>query len=175
MVDGVSLLLAQTWSFRNAGLWRDERGTNLLDGGAPFYGTYLCADGGYVALAALEPPFYAAFIDGVGDVADTSRWPDRDDRQRWPQLRACIAAAFLQRPRDEWTARFDHTDACVAPVLGLDEAVAHPHLRDRDSHAPWAPGGYHPTAAPRFSRTTARAADHAGDDPAVRAAWGLES
>ena len=174
MVDGVSLLLAQTWSFRNAGLHRDERGANLLDGGAPFYDTYLCADGGYVALAALEPQFYAAFLDGVADVADTATWPDRDDRAMWPQLRACIAAAFLRRPRDAWAARYADTNACVAPVLHLDEAVAHPHLVHRRTHREWNAGGRHPAAAPRFSRSAARAADGAHDDAGVLRAWGLD-
>ena len=173
MIDGVSLLLAQTWSFRNAGLRRDERGANLLDGGAPFYDTYLCADGGYVALAALEPQFYAAFLDGVADTTDTSTWPDRNDRASWPQLRACIAAAFLQRPRDAWAARFAGSDACVARVLSLDEAVAHPHLAHRDSYHDWAAGGRQPAAAPRFSRSAARAADGADDDADVLRAWGL--
>jgi alpha-methylacyl-CoA racemase len=175
MVDGVSLLLAQTWSFRNAGLHTDARGTNLLDGGAPFYDTYMCADGGHVALAALEPQFYGAFVDGVADVADTSTWPDRDDPSQWPRLRACIAAVFLQHPRDVWAARFAGTDACVAPVLSLDEAVAHPQLRQRASHVPWAAGGRQPAAAPRFSRTPPAAADGVDDDPQVRAAWGLDA
>lgn len=174
MIDGVSLLLAQTWSFRNAGLLHDERGTNLLDGGAPFYDTYLCADGGYVALAALEPQFYAAFLDGVADTVDTSTWPDRTDRASWPQLRACIAAAFLQRRRDVWAARFAGTDACVAPVLSLDEAVVHPHLVHRGNHRDWAAGGRQPAAAPRFSRSAVRAADSAGDDPVVLRFWGFD-
>jgi alpha-methylacyl-CoA racemase len=169
MLDGVSLLLAQTWSFRNAGLWADRRGANLLDGGAPFYDVYLCADGGYVALAPLEPKFWDAFLDGIAVVADTSTWPDRDDRARWPALRAAIAAAFLQRPRDAWAAHFAGTDACVAPVLHLDEAVEHPHLRHRDSHRTWRAGGRHPAAAPRFSRTPGAATD-AVDDPTVASA-----
>ncbi len=175
MVDGVSLLLAQTWGLRNAGLWQQGRAGNLLDGGAPFYDTYLCADGRYVALAALEPQFYAAFLDGVADVAHTASWPDRDDAGRWDELRVCIAAAFLQRPRDEWTARFADTDACVAPVLDLDEAAEHPHLRHRATHRPWAAGGRQPAPAPRFSRSPSRAADGVADDPAVRAAWGLDA
>jgi alpha-methylacyl-CoA racemase len=174
MIDGVSLLLAQTWSFRNAGIHRDERGANLLDGGAPFYDTYLCADGGYVALAALEPQFYAAFLDGVADTVDTSSWPDRNDPAGWRQLRACIAATFLQRTRDAWATRFDGTDACVAPVLSLDEAVAHPHLAHRDSHHDWAAGGRQPAGAPRFSRSAVLTADSADDDPRVVRAWGLD-
>lgn len=176
MIDGVSLLLAQTWGMRNAGMWREERGSNLLDGGTPFYDTYRCADGGYVALAALEPQFYAAFVSGVADVADTDAWPDRNDRAHWDELRACIAAVFAQRPRDEWAERFAGTDACVAPVLSLDEAVEHPHLRSRDSHPEWAAGGHHPAAAPRFSRSRARAVGSVDDDQArsrVLDAWGL--
>lgn len=173
MIDGVTLLLAQTWSFRNAGLHRDQRGANLLDGGAPFYDTYLCADGGRVALAALEPQFYDAFLEGVADVADTAEWPDRDDRAAWPRLRACIATAFLAHPRDTWAARFAATDACVAPVLSLDEAVAHPHLTHRGSHHDWPGGGRQPAAAPRFSRSVARAKGGTGDVTDVRRAWGL--
>lgn len=178
MVDGVSLLLAQTWGLRNAGLWRDERGSNLLDGGAPFYDTYRCADGGHVALAAIEPQFYATFLDGIADLADTSAWPDQMDRDRWPELKARIEAVFLQRGRDDWSARFIDTDACVAPVLSLDEAVAHPHLQHRASHREWRAGGRHPAAAPRFSRTAAVGADGVADDAviaAVRAAWDLPS
>ena len=175
MVDGVSLLLAQTWGLRNAGLWRDERGSNLLDGGAPFYDTYRCADGGYVALAAIEPQFYATFLDGIADLADTSAWPGQMDRDRWPELKAHIAAVFLQRGRDDWAGRFAGTDACVAPVLSLDEAVAHPHQQHRASHREWRAGGRHPAAAPRFSRTAAVAADDVADAAAVRTAWDLPS
>lgn len=178
MLDGVSLLLAQTWSFRNAGQWVDRRGANLLDGGAPFYDVYLCADGGHVALAPLEPRFWAEFLHAIADVADTATWPDRTDRARWPQLRAKIAAAFLQRSRDEWAEHFAGTDACVAPVLRLEEAVDHPHLRHRDSHRAWAAGGWHPAPAPRFSRTPAAAADavdQSGTAAATLRAFGLDS
>jgi alpha-methylacyl-CoA racemase len=178
MVDGVSLLLAQTWGLRNAGLWRDRRGSNLLDGGAPFYDTYRCADGGYVALAAIEPQFYATFLDGIADLADTSAWPGQMDRDRWPELKAHIAAVFLKRGRDDWAGRFAGTDACVAPVLSLDEAVAHPHQQHRASHREWRAGGRHPAAAPRFSRTAAVAADDIADAAvaaAVRTAWDLPS
>jgi alpha-methylacyl-CoA racemase len=177
MLDGVSLLLAQTWSFRNAGLWTDRRSANLLDGGAPFYDVYLCADGGYVALAPLEPKFWTEFLEGIADIADTSTWPDRTDRARWPELRARIAAVFLRRSRDEWAGHFAGTDACVAPVLRLDEAVDHPHLRHRDSHGRWAAGGRHPAPAPRFSRTPATAADavdHAATAAAALRAFGLD-
>lgn len=171
MVDGVGLLLAMTWSWRNSGIWRDERGANLLDGGAPFYDTYLCADGGYVAVGALEPQFYAAFLDGLGEVTDTSHWPDRDDVTQWPRLRARIASALLSRTRDEWAEQFADIDACVTPVLSVGEAAAHPHLRHRDAHQPHPAGGLQPSAAPRLSRTPARAAEP--PDAAAYARWGL--
>jgi alpha-methylacyl-CoA racemase len=176
MVDGVSLLLAQTWGLCNAGLWREERSANLLDGGAPFYDTYLCADGGYVALAAIEPQFYAAFLEGVADVVDTSAWPDQMDRDLWPELKASIAAVFRQRDRDDWAARFAHSDACVAPVLTLAEAVRHPHMQHRASHRVWRAGGYHPVAAPRFSRSATVVPDGVDDTDvaaAVLTAWEL--
>lgn len=169
MVDGVGLLLAMTWSLRNGGAWRDQRGTNLLDGGAPFYDTYLCADGGYVAVGALEPQFYAAFLDGLGAVTDTSNWPDRRDVAQWPRLRARIASALLLRTRDEWAEHFAETDACVTPVLSLPEAAAHPHLRHRDAYESHPAGGLQPSAAPRFSRTPARVAQSTD----VTARWGL--
>lgn len=177
MLDGVSLLLAQLWGMRNAGLWSNHRQRNLLDGGAPFYAIYACADGGYVAFAALEPQFYAAFVDGVRDVADTDRWPDRDDRAHWDELRSRIAAVFRQRGRDEWAERFAGTDACVAPVLSLDEAVDHPHLRRRDTHRRWDPAGWQPAPAPRFSRSTLRTFDGTGgatDADTVAAAWRID-
>ena len=174
MVDGVGLLLAMTWSLRNAGAWRDERGSNLLDGGAPFYDVYLCADGGHVALGALEPQFWDAFVDGVAAVADTSRWPDRADVEQWPRLRACIAAALLQRDRDEWAAHFASSDACLTPVLSMAEAAAHPHLRRRGAHAPAPAGGSQPAPAPRFSRTPGGLAAP-GDAATAYARWGLRA
>jgi alpha-methylacyl-CoA racemase len=100
------------------------------------------------------------------------------DRDRWPELKAHIAAVFLQRGRDDWAGRFAGTDACVAPVLSLDEAVAHPHQQHRASHREWRAGGRHPAAAPRFSRTAAVAADDIADAAvaaAVRTAWDLPS
>ncbi|HSK91360.1 MAG TPA: CaiB/BaiF CoA-transferase family protein [Euzebyales bacterium] len=172
MVDGVGLLLAMTWSLRNAGLWRDERGGNLLDGGAPFYDTYLCADGGYVALGALEPQFYARFLDGIAAVADTSDWPDRHDPTRWPHLRARIAAAFLTRTRDAWAGHFADRDACVTPVLTLDEAARHPHLQRRAAYGTLPSGAPQPAAAPRFSRTGARTGATV-DRAAALHRWGL--
>ena len=173
MLDGVGLLLAMAWSLHNGGAWSDERGTNLLDGGAPFYDTYVCADGRYLAVGALEPAFYAAFLDGLRTVTDTRDWPEQYDRARWPQLRARIATALLMRTRDEWAERYAGTDACVTPVLTLEEAAEHPHARLRGGHRDHPAGGRQPNPAPRFSRTPPVAADPALDLAETLRRWGI--
>jgi alpha-methylacyl-CoA racemase len=133
-------------------MWSDERGTNLLDGGAPFYDVYACADGRYVAVGALEPQFYAALLRGLG-LADAGL-PPQHDRAGWPALRAAFTAAFAARDRDDWVASFEGTDACVTPVLAPDEAAAHPHLAARGSLVE-VDGVLQAAPAPRFSRTPA--------------------
>ncbi|GAA3742540.1 CaiB/BaiF CoA transferase family protein [Salinactinospora qingdaonensis] len=150
MVDGSSLLLSMMYEDRERGAWSDERGTNYLDTGAPFYDVYACADGGYVSVGCLEPQFYAAFLDGIG-LADADL-PDQWDRQRWPELRERFAAALRSRDRDTWAEIFADTDACVQPVLSLAEAPHHPHVAARGSVTD-AQGRLHPGTAPRFSRT----------------------
>jgi alpha-methylacyl-CoA racemase len=150
MVDGAALLTSFIHGMRGQGLWSDERGTNLLDSGAPFYDTYETADGRYMSVGALEPQFYAALLRGLG--LEGEDLPGQLDRERWPELRARFTEVFKQRTRDEWTAIFDGTDACVAPVLGLGEAPAHPHNRARDGF-PEIGGLTQPAPAPRFSRT----------------------
>jgi alpha-methylacyl-CoA racemase len=146
MVDGVAVLGRMIHGLRREGRWHDRREANLLDGGAPFYRTYACRDGGHVAVGALEPRFYSAMMDGLG--VDASTWPDRDDPANWPRLGALLGAVFATRTRDEWTAVFSDTDACVTPVLTLDEAPRNDHLRAR--HTFDADG--RPSPAPRFSR-----------------------
>jgi alpha-methylacyl-CoA racemase len=153
MVDGSALLTAFLHGLLAAGAWRDERGTNLLDGGAPFYDTYRTADGGYVAVGALEPQFYAALLAGLG-LADAGL-PAQHDRSGWPVLRERFAEVFASRSRDEWTAAFAGTDACVVPVLALTEAPAHPHTVARNGFIELA-GVRQPAPAPRFSRSAAR-------------------
>jgi alpha-methylacyl-CoA racemase len=150
MVDGVSVLTQMLWALRAQGGWSDERGTNLLDGGAPFYDTYPCADGRYVAVGALEPHFYAALITGLG--LDGERLPDQYDRAGWPVLRARFAEVIASKDRDHWSAHFDGTDACVTPVLTFAEAPSHPHLAARGTHLTL-DGVTQPAPAPRFSRT----------------------
>ncbi|HZZ52184.1 MAG TPA: CaiB/BaiF CoA-transferase family protein [Pseudonocardia sp.] len=153
MVDGVALLTARIQGLRAANLFSDEPGTNYLDSGAPFYDTYRCADGRYVAVGALEPDFYREFVGRLG--VDLAGWPDQGDRARWPELRELIAAALASRTRDEWAQTYRGTDACVTPVLTFDEAAEHPHNADREVYRR-VDGVLHPRPAPRFSRTTPR-------------------
>ena len=148
MVDGVSSLLAMTYGFSAAGFWSDERGSNLLDGGAPFYDTYVCADGRYVAIGALEPQFWAVVVQTLG----LEDLPDQNDRTTWPELRRRLVEAFALRTRDEWAAVFDELDACVSPVLDLGEAPRHPQLAARGTVVE-VDGVLQPAPAPRFSRT----------------------
>ena len=126
MVDGVNALAQMMWSFRASGQWSDERGTNLLDTGAPFYDTYACADGGHLAVGSIEPQFYAQLLAGLG--LDPAALPGQFDRDRWPELRAALTDAIAARTRDEWAEVFDGTDACVTPVLSWAEATSHPHM-----------------------------------------------
>ena len=152
MVDGAALLTAFVYGMRATGAWQDERGTNLLDGGAPFYDTYRTADGGYVAVGALEPQFYAALLAGLG-LAGTGL-PAQHDRSGWPELRRRFAEAFADRNRDEWAAIFAGTDACVAPVLSFGEAPGHPHAVARSAFTEVG-GITQPAPAPRFGRSAA--------------------
>jgi alpha-methylacyl-CoA racemase len=148
MVDGVSSLLAMAHSQRSAGLMNDERGSNLLDGGAPYYDTYRCSDGEYMAVGALEPQFFAELIR-VLDLADV---PRQGDVAAWPQLRELFTQAFAARSRADWIDAFDGVDACVSPVWRLSEAAADPHLQARQSLVT-IDGVTQPAVAPRFSRT----------------------
>jgi alpha-methylacyl-CoA racemase len=172
MVDGVALLTAKLQGLRAAGRYSDVPGTNYLDSGAPFYDTYRCACGGYIAVGALEPSFYDEFVSRLG--VDTHDWPEQDDQLRWPELRDRIAGALARRTRDEWAEVYEGTDACVTPVWTFDEAAKHPHNVERDLYQSVA-GVQHPSPAPRFDRTPAR--PPATPDPRTRevadvlAAW----
>jgi alpha-methylacyl-CoA racemase len=150
MVDGSALLTSFIHGMRATGNWKDERGVNTLDGGAPFYDTYATADGGYVAVGAIEPQFYAALLRGLG-LAD-AELPGQHDQSGWPELRRQFAAAFARRSRDEWAEVFAGTDACVAPVLGLGEAPSHPHALARSAFTEVG-GVTQPAPAPRFGRS----------------------
>jgi alpha-methylacyl-CoA racemase len=150
MVDGAASLMTMVYGMLNRGGWRDERESNLLDGGTPYYDTYECADGKHVAVGALEPQFFAKLMTGL------ELEFDQGDTDRWPEMRAAIAARFLERTRDEWAALFEETDACVAPVLSLAEAPLHRHMTARGVFAALE-AGPEPRAAPVFSRTPAAA------------------
>lgn len=154
MADGTATLLALTYGLLNQGLWRDERASNLLDGGAPFYGVYRSRDHRYVSVGALEPQFYANLLDVLG-LADDSDFAAQNNRAKWPVMKAKLAAAFATRTRDEWAATFTGHQACVAPVLSLREAPKHPHHLARGTYRTDAHGAVVPAPAPRFSGTPA--------------------
>ncbi len=174
MVDGAALLATQIHAYRAMNRWTDQPGTNLLDGGAPFYGVYETADGKYMAVGAIEAPFYRILLDRLG--LDPAGLPAQHDRSQWPALRQRFAAVFRGRTRQEWETIFDGSDACTTPVLTPDEAARHPHLAARHSFG--APGGVQqPMPAPRFSRTPGAIAcpppaDHREGLEALRD-WGL--
>jgi alpha-methylacyl-CoA racemase len=153
VLDGGALLTTVLHELAGLGLWRWERGTNLLDGGAPFYDVYETADGGHVALGALEPEFFGELLVLVG-LDGEEDLPAQFDRERWPELRRRIAAAVKRRSRDEWAALAGAGDACLTPVLSPTEAAEHPHNRERGVFAA-TPDGPRPAPAPRFSRTPA--------------------
>lgn len=150
VVDGAALLTTLVHELAAMGMWRAERGANLLDGGAPFYDVYETADGQYVAVGALEPEFYAELLRKLG--LDERELPAQMDRDRWPELRERLAAVFRGRSRQEWCELFDGSDACVAPVLSPGEAPGHPHNLARGTFA-LVGGSLEPAPAPRFSRT----------------------
>jgi alpha-methylacyl-CoA racemase len=131
MTDGAALLMAMTYALKDGGEWTNRRADNLLDGGAPHYNVYRCADDKWLALGALEPQFYAALLDGLG--IDDPAFRPLPPRSSWSALRARIAGVVMTRTRDEWCAAFAGTDACVGPVLDLDEAPLHPHNAARET------------------------------------------
>jgi alpha-methylacyl-CoA racemase len=149
MIDGTGSLLTMFHELTAMGLWDDRRGGQLLDGGAPFYRTYRTGDGKYVAVGALEPPFFAALLAGLGLEGE---FPVQHDRSRWPEMRHRLAECFARRTRDEWESTFAGSDACVAPVLTMAEAAAHPQVAGRNGHLEVG-GVRQPAPAPRFSRS----------------------
>ncbi|MFI1358352.1 CaiB/BaiF CoA transferase family protein [Streptomyces sp. NPDC020898] len=149
IVDGAAHLATMIHGMLAAGGWQDRRGANLLDGGCPYYGTYETADDRYMAVGALEPQFYEEFLALLGLPEHSAA---RKDITRWDALREAVTARFRTRTRDEWTAVFEGSDACVAPVLSLREAPHHPHLAARGTFTDHG-GITQPAPAPRFSVT----------------------
>jgi alpha-methylacyl-CoA racemase len=174
MSDGSALLMASLYGLKAAGGWKPERGTNLLDGGAPFYGTYRCADGKYLAVGPIEPQFFARLVAALG--LDAALLGEQFDEAAWPRHRSLLAEAFLARGRDEWVARLEGVDACVAPVLDLDEAPRHPHHLARGTFVTLE-GVVQPAPAPRFSRSVAEVQgpppELGADTDAVLSDWGF--
>ncbi len=150
MVDGSAVLMEMMWSFRANGMWSDERGTNMLDTGAPYYDTYETADGKYMAVGAIEPQFYAELLKGLG--LDGADLPAQNDISRWPELREAFAKAFAAHDRAHWTKVFEGTDACTTPVLSFAEVLDEPHVAERNTFYD-DEGNLQPMPAPRFSRT----------------------
>jgi len=151
MIDGVAQLMAGVQGMEQAGLWSGPRGENLLDGGAPFYCVYEASCGGYVAVGAIEPQFYAVMLEGLG--LDPAALPHQLDKPRWPELRARLAETFKSQSRDHWAALFYGTEACVTPVLAIDEVERHPHHAARGTYERRG-AVIHPRPAPRLSDKT---------------------
>lgn len=173
IVDGTAHLLASTFAKLARGAWTDERGVNLLDGGRPFYAVYETKDARHMAVGALEAKFYRRLVD----LLDLDVDPDRQhDRSTWPALRLRLERRFAERTQQEWTALVEGSDACVAPVVALTEAAAHPHLAARGSVVA-RDGVVQPAAAPRFSATPSNAGAPApavgADTRAVLGDWGV--
>jgi alpha-methylacyl-CoA racemase len=152
MVDGVTSMMSVFHAFRQIGQLDPRRGSNLLDGGAPFYSCYETLDGKYVAAGAIETRFYEVMVRTMG--LDLAAMPDRNDRDNWPELRRHFERAFKTKTRDEWASVFERVDACVSPVLALGEAATHPHNRARGMLVE-IEGIEQPGPTPRFSRTPA--------------------
>ncbi|MFE4683993.1 CaiB/BaiF CoA transferase family protein [Streptomyces sp. NPDC056721] len=153
MVDGASLLMTLFHGRRMMGTWNDERGTNYVDSGAPFYNVYETKDQRYIAIGAIEPKFQQALFDAIGVNLDGITLPvSTVDRTDWPELRLRLEAVFATRSRDEWTALLADVDGCFSPVLGLGEVADHPHHKARNGF-PSLGGIPQPAPAPRFGRT----------------------
>ncbi len=152
MVDGAALMMMMTHEMRASGTWDGPRGTNTLDTGAPFYNVYETADGRHIAVGAIENNFYRILLEliGIDPVDAATQW----DRSDWRPMKARLADVFRTRTRDEWCTLLEHTDACFAPVLSMDEAPSHPHIAHRGTFTDRG-GAVRPAPAPRFSRTPA--------------------
>jgi alpha-methylacyl-CoA racemase len=175
MVDGSSVLSLMMWAFRAMGMWSDERGVNMLDTGAPYYDTYTCADGRWVAVGCIEPQFFAEMLEKLGlDGLPPEDLPDQNDVSRWPELRAKLTEVFASQDRDHWAKVFAESDACVTPVLSFAEVETEPHNTDRDTFYRERDFLF-PTPAPRFSRSVPSAPKPPGvpgaDTEAVLRDW----
>jgi len=150
MVDGTAALMTMIFNMQGLGVWREERGSNILDTGAHFYDTFETADGKYVSIGSIEPQFYAELLEKTGLAGQDM--PRQMDREQWPALKAKLEEVFRTRSRDAWCEIMEGSDVCFAPVLSLAEAPDHPHMRARNTFVEVA-GVRQPAPAPRFDRT----------------------
>jgi alpha-methylacyl-CoA racemase len=174
MVDGAAVLMQMMYGMRAMGVWKDDRGTNLLDSGSHFYEVYETKDGRHVSIGSIEPQFYAELLQRL-ELLDADL-PPQMDKAQWPALKEQIAKLFKSKTRDEWCALLEGTDVCFAPVLSLLEAPEHPHNRARGTFVE-IDGAVQPRPAPRFSRTDpeisrppARPGQHTAE---ALAEWGI--
>jgi alpha-methylacyl-CoA racemase len=176
MVDGAASLMTMMHSFHTFGIWNDERGSNMLDTGAPFYEVYETSDGKWMAVGGIEAKFYAELLEGMGLTGDATL-PHQMARDEWPAMKERFAQVFKTKTRDEWSAIFDGTDACVVPVLSPWEAHLHPHNQARGTFVE-VEGVVQPGPAPRFSRTpstVSKPPSPAGADTVTGLLeWGIE-
>lgn len=154
IVDGTALQLSMVLDMLSKGKWSGERGSNTLDGGAPFYDVYRCADGEFIAVGAIEKQFYANLLTGLG-LQDDPLFARQWDKAAWPAMKDHIGERVATRDRDEWSKVFYDADACVTPVLSLLEAAEHEHNKARSLYSNDDHGALQPNPAPRFSRTPA--------------------
>jgi alpha-methylacyl-CoA racemase len=166
IVDGAASVTGLLQGYLSAGAWRDQRGVNLLDGGAPFYDTYRCADDRWVAVGALEPRFFRAMLDKLDLSEDPAVAGDHLDPANWRPIRNRLTAKFAEMPRDSWAELFAGSDCCITPVLSMYEAREHPWNAAREVFVD-VDGELQPAPAPRFSATPARRPDPA-PDPSAR-------
>jgi len=174
MVDGAASLMTLHFGYLQAGFWRNARGENAVDGGSPYYTTYPTRDGKYMAVGAVEKRFYDMLLQRLGLAG--ADLPDQNDRRRWDELRARLAQVFASKTREEWTRVFEGSDACVSPVLDMEECISDPHIAARGTFVR-RDGAIEPGPAPRFSRTPAEISgppvDPRADTRGALAAWGL--
>jgi alpha-methylacyl-CoA racemase len=174
MIDGVQSLMTHYFAFIASGRWVFERESNFFDGGAPWYNVYETKDGKHVSVAPVERKFYDQLLEVIG--LDPTKVPDQLDRETWPELRRRFADIFRSKTRDEWSAVMEGRDVCFAPVLSIDEAVSHSHMRARKSFLE-VDGVLQPAPAPRFSRTPSSVQSGppipGGNTSEIMSAWGF--
>lgn len=174
MTDGSASLMAMFYGFIGSGMWKDEKGANLLDGGAHFYDTYETKDGKWISIGSIEPQFYALLREKAG--LDDAIWDAQMDGTKWPEMKEKLTAVIKAKTRDEWDAIMAGTDICYGPVLSLAEAANHPHNKARETFTE-IDGVTHPNVAPRFSRTESKIQGSApaigGDTEEILSDWGF--